>query len=342
MSWQRVRGHEVQVAAFQQAVRRNRLGHAYLFTGPAGIGKRLFALELAKALLCEGPRSPAAALQACDQCPACLQVEAGTHPDFLLAERPADKHEWPISLMREVLQRFALKPARGRGKVALFDDAEDFNKETANCFLKTLEEPPPGSILILIGTSAERQLPTLVSRCQVVPFAPLPPAEVAQVLRAQHLGESGLIEQLAHLSGGSPGLARELADPELWRFRRTLLQGLLQPRIDSVALARQWMQFTEEAGKESAAQRRRAMLVLRLLLDLLRAALIQSCGGEPRLTDPDDRRAVDTLAARLDPEQLVKLLERCLEANSQLERRAQLVLVLEALLDALSRLLQPV
>src|SRR5436305_11719986 len=94
LGWQRVRGHEALVEGFRRVVRRGRLAHAYLFTGPPGVGKRLFAVELAKALLCEGPT--AEEVQACDVCPACVQVEAGTHPDFYPAERPAEAHEFPI------------------------------------------------------------------------------------------------------------------------------------------------------------------------------------------------------------------------------------------------------
>jgi DNA polymerase-3 subunit delta' len=157
MSWQRVRGHEALVEAFDRARRRGRLAHAYLFSGPSGVGKHLFAEELARALLCEtaGPR-----LEACDHCPSCRQAQAGTHPDLFLTGRPEESLELPISVIRDLCRSFGLKSARGRGKVAVIDDADDLNEEAANCFLKTLEEPPPRSVLILIVTSAARQLPT--------------------------------------------------------------------------------------------------------------------------------------------------------------------------------------
>ena len=113
-----------------------------------------------------------------------MQIEAGTHPDFFTAARPPESAEFPIELMRELCQHFSLKAARGRGKVVVIDDADDLNEESANCFLKTLEEPPPGSVLILIGTSTDRQRPTIMSRCQVVRFRPLPPETVAELLQA--------------------------------------------------------------------------------------------------------------------------------------------------------------
>jgi DNA polymerase-3 subunit delta' len=338
MSWERIKGHASLVAAFDRVVRRGRLAHAYLFTGPAGVGKRLFAGELAKALLCESPAHDG--LQACDRCPSCLQVAAETHPDFFVAGRPEDSLEVPIGVIRDLCQQFALKSARGRGKVAILDDADDLNDHAANCFLKTLEEPPPRSVLILIGTSEERQLPTIVSRCQVVRFAPLDPALVAELLRAQGVEDAALIERLVRLSDGSPGQAMALADPDLWEFRRTLLQQLSRTPLDTVALARAWMKFVEEAGKESAVQRRRAALVLRLLIEFFHAVLTRSANGPAKLAEPEDLDLLDKMAQRVDPDRLLELLDRCLEAEAHIDRRVQLVLLIEALVDALGQRLK--
>lgn len=336
MSWQRVRGHDALVRGFQRVVGRGRLAHAYLFTGPRGVGKKLFATELAKALLCDRA-SASAVLDACDRCPSCIQSDAGTHPDFICAGRPEDALEFPIDAMRAVCQRFSLKSARGRGKVVVIDDADDLNEESANCFLKTLEEPPPRSVLILVGTSPDRQLPTILSRCQVVPFAPLSSREVAELLRAAGMDAPALVERLLPLSEGSPGVARALSDPALWEFRATLVRSLTAPRLASVGLAREWTRFVEEAGKESAAQRQRASLCLGLLLSFLQDALRLSLGATPRATDLQDQQALQTLAARLDADRLLGLIERCLEGDFHIDRRVQLVLVLEALTDGLGQ-----
>ncbi len=336
MAWRRVRGHEALTEAFRRAFRRGRLAHAYLFTGPPGVGKHLFAVELAKALLCEAA-DRRDELEACDICPACIQVEAGTHPDFFRTVRPAERHEFPIDLMRELCDGLALRSARGRGKVALVDDADDLNAESANCFLKTLEEPPPGSVLILIGSSPDLQLPTVVSRCQVVRFAPLDESTVDELLRDQGAGDDALRKRLARLCGGSAGFARELAAPGLWEFRRRLLDALASPAPDFVALASEWVALNEKAGQESAAKREQARVVLRLLTDFFADALSVRQGCPPRRSEPEDRPLLQVLAGKLSTEELLDMLERCLEADLQVDRRAQLVLAIEGLVDALGQ-----
>src|SRR5262249_9706711 len=156
-------------------------------------------------------------------------------------------------------------------------------------------------------------LPTIVSRCQVVHFQPLSEEVVRELVRAQGVEDETLIRRLARLSGGSPGQALALADPALWEFRRRLFEGLVQPRCDTVTLAQSWIEFVEEAGKESAAQRRRAALVLRLLIQFLTAALSVSVGATTSLAEAEDMPILEQLVRRADTEQLMEILERCLE-----------------------------
>ena len=179
-------------APLAEALARAR-SHALLVQGPAGVGQLELAVKLAQSWLCEAATSGE---PACNQCPSCKLFASGTHPDFQSVRRPDDALEFPIEVMRDLCQRFSLKSARGRGKVVIIDDADDLNEESANCFLKTLEEPPPRSVLILIGTSPDRQLSTIVSRCQVVNFAPLPPSEVASLLRASGIEDEELLQRV--------------------------------------------------------------------------------------------------------------------------------------------------
>ena len=360
--WSSIQGHERWVEMFRQVVRRRRLAHAYLFVGPAGVGKRLFAVELAKALLCEGNRSEQ--LEACGKCDACQFVDARTHPDFFLVEKPseaADERLWTISLtpihdpekkeesrsdqlpihvMRELCRLVGHKSARGRGKVAIIGDADQFNDASANCFLKTLEEPPPGSVFILVCTSLDNQPPTVRSRCQVVRFAPLPAGTVSDLLRKQEGVDAALLPRLVKLSAGSPGQALDLADPDLWQFRNRLLQGLALPKIDTVGLAKSFVEFVEDAGKETVHQRRRAKLVLKLLMQAWADALDLQLAGPATAAPAEEIALIQPLARRTQPDQILRVLERCLETETHLDRYVQVGLVLEALLDAVGRILE--
>lgn len=335
MSWQRVRGHEAIVRAFDSAWRKQRLGHAYLFVGPAGVGKHTLARELAWALLCETPSKD---LAACGRCGGCILVDAGTHPDLILTARPKEKVDLPIDQVRALIEHLALKPARGGRKVAILDDADDLSAEAANAFLKTLEEPPPGSVLILIGgPTPERQFSTILSRCQVVPFTPLSKTDVVELLRANGITDEARLDRLVRVAGGSVGQALALDDETLWQFRKTLLNALSAPSLDVFGLATEWNHYVEEAGKEAGVRRRRASLVLKLLIGLLQDAQRVMHGVPPLVADKSEATTLEAVAQRLGPERLMGWIDRAAEADLQVDRKVQLELVIEAFADSLGR-----
>jgi DNA polymerase III subunit delta' len=337
--WGSVRGHDPIVAALRRNLAAGRFPHAFLFAGPEGVGKRLFARTLARALLCE--RRPEAALDPCGACPSCLQVAAGTHPDVLSVAKPEDRHELPIRSIRDLCASLALTPMSGRRRVAIVDDADDLSEEAANAFLKTLEEPPPGSVLILIARSAETQLDTIVSRCRVVRFDPLPAADLAAILLEQGVAsDPAQAAALAARGEGSVARALGLADAALEDFRRTLIDALADPRgFDPPALSRRLEAFVGEAGKESVDRRDRASLLMGELARFFRSVLWQASGLEPPSPDPADRRAAASLAQRLDPEAVFLLADRCLEADYHVRRKAYMPLILDALLHDLGKLI---
>ena len=332
MGWERIRGHDANVAKLRLAFERGRLAHAYLFVGPDGVGKKLFAEEFTKALLCE---HPPAALTACDHCPSCQHVAAHTHPDVTMAAKPDDKLELPIDIVRGFCLQLGLKPSRGNRKVAILEDADSFNDESANCFLKTLEEPPPGSVLILLANSTEQQLPTILSRVQILRFQPLSVADLEQVLSLHNLGDGAKVARLARISGGSVGVALSLADAELGDFRMVLLKAMTQNRLDSPALAEKWLRFIEEAGKDGAAQRGRTSAVLRVLAGQLQVALRLALGSPADDLDAEERGLLGTLAHKAGADGLLPMLEGCVEAERLIGRRVQLALILEQLADKL-------
>ena len=341
MPWLSLRGHDRAVELLRRAMAGGRLPHAFLFVGPEGVGKRAFAVRLAQTLLCE--RVPAAELAPCGACPGCVQVLGGTHPDVLSVARPEDKHELPIRVIRDLCLDLGLKPARGGRKVAIVDDADAMNEEAANAFLKTLEEPPEGSVLILIGTSAETQLDTIISRCRVLRFDPLSAAELAAVLLEQGVvDDDGDAERLAVLGEGSVARARGLADPALVDFRRRLFDDIAAPNgFDAPALAGRVDAFVKAAGKEGAAQRDRARLVIGELVRLFRGTTWAGAGLAPPTPDPHDRKAIAALIQRVDAEASLALTDRCLEADYHVRRKAAMNLTLASLAHDIGKLTSP-
>ena len=347
MTWHGIHGHDEMVAHFRLALQRGRLASSFLFVGPGGIGKRSFALKLAQALLCQG--SPEAALDPCGECPACVQVVARTHPDLDVISKPKDKSFIPLELFigdkehrrREGLcHSIGLKPFMGGRKIAIIDDADYLNPEGANCLLKTLEEPPPRSVLILIGTSPARQLPTIRSRCQLVRFRPLSTALVAELLVAQQAVETTEeARRLAEYSEGSLQRALELADPELWAFRDRLLEGLSEPVLDSLRLAGAVLALVEKAGREAAARRSRLRQIIGFSADFYRQLLRGLWGARP-----DDDAELGRAVARAlrawpgDAEIAAACLDRCLEAAEQVDRNANQATLVECWLDDLAEL----
>lgn len=343
MAWQGILGHDEVVERFRTALERGRLASTYLFVGPAGVGKAAFARKLAQTLLC--PVCPAAEMAPCGVCASCVQAVAGTHPDLLTVSRPEDKSDIPVALfigpkerrMQEGLcHDIGLRPLMGGRRVALIDDADYLNDEGANCLLKTLEEPPPRSVMILIGTSADRQLPTIRSRSQIVRFAPLPAPELAELIEREGLANGDDAARLADFAEGSLRRARELAAPELWTFRSQLNAALSEPAVDSPRLAQQVNDFVNEAGKEAPPRRERLRLVIGFALALYRAT-VRTLADAPAVGDDEVARCAKRLAAaeQIDIERAGLCIDRCLAALAHVDRNANQSTVIESWLDDL-------
>ena len=348
MAWQGIEGHDDIVELFRRSLQSNRLGSTFLFVGPAGIGKRMFAMKLAQSLLCD--QAEQRPLDPCGACPSCAQVIAESHPDLDIITKPTDKSFIPIKLligdkdhrMREGLcARISLRPMAGGRKVGIIDDADHLNQEGANCLLKTLEEPPPKSVLILIGTSPQRQLPTIRSRSQIVRFQPLAIGTCTRLI--QQLGwvaegDESAARQLAEMSGGSLAAAEQWNDPDLWNFRVDLLKQLAGRDWDSLSLAKQVREFVESAGKEAPKRRARLRIVIEIVEGFYRLAMRQRVGGE--IPADQDLQSCLTRFANADiaPETLADCVERTQQATTHVNANANLATVIEAWIDDISQL----
>lgn len=194
-----VTGHQKQRDFLSRLAASNRLAHAYIFSGPEGVGKRTVALALAKILLCEKGA-------ACGQCGQCKMVAAGSNPDLILL---AESEGIRIEHIRDLVYKLSLRSYSGGKKLAIIDSAEQMTTEAANALLKGLEEPVPGTHVILITPNAHRLLPTISSRAQKISFGLVPDAEYVLRLPEQ-LGEEK-IRMIMDLSGGRPGVAMKMA-----------------------------------------------------------------------------------------------------------------------------------
>ena len=346
MSFRSIQGQSRAISALQHALQCDRVAHAYLFAGGEGVGKMTAAVEFAKALVCS-----AGADDACDACPACGKVLHGNHPDIHRLKPEGAGRQIKIGAFHDIntgeglLKDLALTPNEASHKVALIDDAHAMNAYASNCLLKTLEEPPPKSVLILVTPRPDQLLETILSRCQMIRFAPLAPGLIQSELETRGVA-AGVARILSQSSGGSLGHALRMAgEPELPNARRLLLD--LFVGIEEANIVQSAATFTsivaalaasraENAGTNARAETRS---VTEWLLDLAvlfyRDVAVRQLGFETsQLANADVEQLVDAetaitgfgIRAILDT---IEAAKKHIRANVDLDA---------AVLDALSRI----
>jgi len=244
-------GHEFQKKALVRSVRENRISHAYLFFGPEGVGKRLMAVEFAKILNCLIPLTEEDSKGESCTCYSCKKIEKGIHPDVFLVEYKGIKDIKVDQIREEVEEKLFLRPFEGRFKVAIIDEADRMNPNAQNAFLKTLEEPPKDSIIILITSRMEALLPTIRSRCQLIEFKGIPPeVMLEEIKRRTRLFSDNEAWVAIALSGGSLGKALNL-DKDALSERKEIIVNLsnISPQYASQVLG-----FVESIPMGSSSQ----------------------------------------------------------------------------------------
>ncbi len=251
MSLRDIIGQGKAVEMLLGILKRQSVASSYLFCGESGVGKKAAAINFAKAMNClktvtrhesrvgseslvrnselRTRDSEEVQIDACDECESCLKIEAGTHPDFLLVS-PEDR-QIRIEEIRAVDEALSFKPFEGRKKVVVVDDAEAMNISAANAFLKTLEEPPEDSVIILVSSKPDLLPATIRSRCSRINFVPLTTDSCMKVIGRTIEGQEAL-ELVARLSMGRPGyaLSSDLSEERSWFL--DLLKGMLGAEKD--------------------------------------------------------------------------------------------------------------
>jgi DNA polymerase-3 subunit delta' len=326
MGFAEIIGQKNQLEFLRQALANHRLHHAYLFTGPDGVGKRTTALALAMALQCTERNG-----DFCGRCAECVRIKDRNHPDVRVIERLADKKEISIQQIREMEKEMRFRSFSGGRKIAIVDPASLLNPASQNALLKTLEEPPPDSLLILIATSAGALLPTLRSRCLRLSFGSLPRQSIAAYLVSEKGMRPETAELLAALSMGSLGAALEMDGEEL-RERRRVWGGMLS------ALKTGDYRGPMEAAEALAASRDEALEFLQWAeswyRDLLVCGLRQDAEGVVNL---DMLIELQRQAAEMKVEPILAAAANVASAARKIQRNLNRRMVLEQFLFGVVR-----
>lgn len=350
MNWSQLRGHTAQIEMLSRSLSRNRLAHAYLFAGPPGVGKSRFARIFAQCLLCE--RHQDADVTACGECSSCRQMDADSHPDFFWVKCPEGKREIPVEKFIGEKERrprdglifdLSMRPMVSGRRLAIIDDANLMNDEGANAMLKTLEEPPPNSVLILVAENLDGVLPTIRSRCQLIRFAALPTSDVVELLVEHEIAATTEEAQIAAaMSEGSLETASQLLNPGLRSLREQLYQFLGSADMNSVSAAKAMTEGVDALGSESAVQRLNMSWLIRFAQEFYRQALLEVAnpgasvaGLTLDLKSFCERQRKQGVAGT---ELIMELFERAVEAEGHIAGNVGAARVIESLLDDIGRI----
>ena len=319
--WDSVLGHEQNKEFLQNFLQREARPHALLFCGAEGLGKKKLALEFAKTFLCLNGKGD-------DGCEACrlLNFADGnvSHPDFILVERLPEKRDLSIEQMRELAKQAAFAPVLSKNKICIVEDADRLTEAAANSFLKLLEEPPAGWLIILLASSEDKLLTTILSRVVKLRFNPLAVVDVKKLLLERGVAEDAS-EVLARISEGSVGTALNLNEQNALEYRQTALSFLEALPLEFP------MNYVTDRAWVVKYERAEAMLFVKLLQLLLRDMLFIKTGVTVNLYNCDVQENLTALSGGWQPQGLKKALTATNDAYKALASSVGVKLVMENL-----------
>jgi len=325
--WQTI-GQDRAVAALQRGLAQGRQAHAYLLVGPPQVGKGTLALELAQALNCEGPEPP------CQECSSCHRIAAGIHADVQVVSVEATDggvhKDISIDQIRELGRVVSLRPFEGRCRVIIIDPADAMNEAAQNAFLKTLEEPPPDVVFVLVTSRPQALRDTICSRCQRLDLSPLPVPQLEEALRQRWSVAPRQAQLLARLSRGRLGWAIVAhQDEEMMRVRHEALMDIRA--LPDRTIQERFAYASEVAGRFSR-DRTTVLAVLDLWRGWWRDVLLVSSGCQDAITNLDLGDILKAEASRYDADQVVAFLRSLAATKRRLEENVNPRMALEVLM----------
>ncbi|MCL6583506.1 MAG: DNA polymerase III subunit delta' [bacterium] len=324
MPFGQIVGQERAIRFLQASLLKGTVSHAYLFTGPDGVGKRLTAFGLAKAVNCLERNG-----DFCGQCDSCRRIEQRTHPDLFLIEPEAEGARLKIEQVRELQAAVGYRPYLARRAVCIIDQAERMTEAAANSMLKTLEEPPAAMLIVMVTASLERILPTIRSRCQVVRFSPLPKDDLERLIGEQLSIPADKVRLLVHLSGGSLGRARRI-DLASLQDKRERIFGLLDSLSSEACVEVLFSQAKKLADEEDVDSLQQFLdLWLYWYYDLWK---YQLTGDERGLINTDRMKEIIRQSQILSSHQIEENIRLIEETSAALQRNVNKQLALETMM----------
>ncbi|MBI3088071.1 MAG: DNA polymerase III subunit delta' [Candidatus Omnitrophica bacterium] len=310
---------------------KERVAPAYLFAGPEGVGKRLAAFELAKALNCEQsdglPAEASAQAGPCDRCASCSRILRRMHPDVHLVSPQGAIETIRIDEIRHILGRIALRPFMARAQVVILDGADRLTEEAANSLLKSLEEPPASARFILLTSQPSDCLPTIVSRCQTIRFQRLSTEMIQRLLVSQQLCAAEAAPSISRLAQGSLSRARRLA--EEWPAYQQMTAHL------GAEQAARWLEWAIPNDRQEQAQ------WLAGSIAWLRDVAVASASDDTLLAHADASSSIRRQAGELGRDRCVDAALQLIEVWGSLEQLVSPRLVGSLLREQWLELTQP-
>ncbi|MDO9465141.1 MAG: DNA polymerase III subunit delta' [bacterium] len=326
MSFNDIIGQEIAVGLLRNSLKHGRIPHAYLFIGPHGVGKRLAAVNLAKALNCDGSSEIP-----CDRCVCCKKIDASIHPDVKCIYPTGSSLSITIDNIRELRTQISFKTYEGKKKVYIIAEAENMTIQAANCLLKTLEEPPENSVLILTSTSLHLLLRTIVSRCQAVPFNRIELHRIEGFLVEHHRVDKSLAHFIANLSQGSLGEALELKDDTQIPLAKSRLMDMLS-RLKNEDVISLVGEFNSEWSRDVREYRNKLHMSLDMLTTCLRdIAILKQAGEQVSLINLDISEDLRQLENKFSLSQIERFLNTITDMKTYVRNNVSSQLILEKL-----------